>query len=159
MNAIDPLASPIRLRLDEGVHGWVARSREPGVLSRKLHRTQFCFAVLPLVTQGDFLGLLSFEGTNGTEQPDILREKVTAFSLALGEELHDALRELRPRWLQRTVDAPEMGVARRRGTPLPPNAEACLSMAYVGEEGVRGDDLRRLLAIKILEIRSGPSHG
>ena len=40
-----------------------------------------------------------------------------------------------------------MGVARRRGTPLPPNAEACLSMAYVGEEGVRGDDLRRLLAI------------
>ena len=94
-SAIDPLASPIRLRMDEGVHGWVARSREPVVLSRKLHRTQFCFAVLPLVTQGDFLGLLSFEGTNGTEQPDILREKVTAFSLALGEELHDALRELR----------------------------------------------------------------
>ena len=94
-SAVDPLASPIRLRLDEGVHGWVARSREPVVLSRKLHRTQFCFAVLPLVMQGDFLGLLSFEGTNGTEHPEILREKITAFSQALSEELHDALRELR----------------------------------------------------------------
>ena len=70
---------------------------------------------------------------------------------------YDALRELRPRWLRSTVDAPEMGVARRRGTPTPPNAEACLSMAYVGEEGVRGDDLRRLLAIRILEIRLIPA--
>ena len=33
---------------------------------------------------------------------------------------YDALRALRPRWLRRTVDAPEMGVARRRGTPLRP---------------------------------------
>ncbi len=94
-SAVDRLASPIRLRMDEGVHGWVARSREPAVLSRKLERTHVCFAVLPLLVDEDFLGLLSFEGVNGTDQPEILREKITAFAQALSEELHDALRELR----------------------------------------------------------------
>ena len=94
-SGVDPLVPPIRLRPDEGIHGWVARSREPVVLSRKVRQTQVCFAVLPLIIRDELLGLLSFEGADGSEQPEILREKITAVSQALSEELHDSLRELR----------------------------------------------------------------
>ena len=94
-------------------------------------------------------------GQAGSDAP------VTRVEIVATEDTYayDALRELRPRWLRRTVDAPEMGVTRRVGSPPSPSAEACLSMAYVGDEGVRGDDLRRLLSIRILEIRLIPARG
>lgn len=92
---MDPLASPIRLGPDQGIHGWVARTREPVVLSRRFDGTQICFAVLPLLARDEFLGLLSIEGTDGGDQPEIQHEKIAALAEALSEELQDALRELR----------------------------------------------------------------
>jgi diguanylate cyclase (GGDEF)-like protein len=94
-SAVDRLASPIRLRPEEGIHGWVARSRKPVVLARRIDRIQLCFAVLPLLAREEFLGLLSLEGTDGADRPEILHEKITALAQALSDELHDALRELR----------------------------------------------------------------
>ena len=75
---------------------------------------------------------------------------------------YDVLRELRPWWLQRTVDGREGRVLTREARnsvprPLPPNTVACRLMVYVGEEGAQGDDLRRLRAIEILEIRLIPA--
>ena len=110
---------------------------------------------IPLTLSLAFIATACATGLAGSDSP------VTSAEILATEATYayDALRELRPRWLRRTVDAPEMGFARRRGSPPPPDAEACLSMAYVGEEGVRGDDLRRLLAIRILEIRLIPARG
>ena len=94
-------------------------------------------------------------GQAGSDSP-VTRAEISATGATYA---YDALRELRPRWLRRTVDAPEMGVAVRRGTPPSPSAQACTAMAYVGEDRVRGDDLRRLLSIRILEIRLIPARG
>jgi hypothetical protein len=71
--------------------------------------------------------------------------------------LYDALRDARSDWLRRTVDAPEMGVARRRGGP-PPSQDAidCTAMAYVGSQRVRAEDLRRILVAQVREVRLIP---
>ncbi len=92
---VDPLASPLRVRMDEGLHGWVARTRKPVLLSRAVGHTHICFAVLPLVEDQNLIGLLAFEGASETAASELLREKITAFAEALSEELHDALRDLR----------------------------------------------------------------
>lgn len=93
-------------------------------------------------------------GQSGSSAP-VSREEMLATEATYA---YDALRELRPLWLQRTVDAPEMGIARRPGSPPPtPSAYACLNMAYVGAEGVRSDDLRRLLTLNVLEVRLIPA--
>lgn len=71
--------------------------------------------------------------------------------------LYDALRELRSRWLQQTVDAPETRMIVRRGDPIPPNAIQCNAMAYVGSESASGQDLRRLLVVQVAEVRLIPA--
>ena len=91
-------------------------------------------------------------GQPGSDAP-VTRAEIVATGAAYA---YDVLRELRPRWLSRTVDAPEMGVARRRGSPPSRSAMACLNMAYVDDEGVRSDDLRSLLALGIAEVRLIP---
>ncbi len=71
--------------------------------------------------------------------------------------LYDALRDLRGSWLRSTVDAPEMGVAVRRGGPPPSeNAMRCTAMAYIGTERARADDLRRLPVLRVQEVRLIP---
>ena len=76
---------------------------------------------------------------------------------------YDTLRELRPGWLRRTVDAPEMRVVVLEGTPPSlrgtPSSPTCTARAYVGEDRVSGDDLRRLLSSSVLEIRLIPASG
>lgn len=92
--AIDPLASPYRIRPTDGVHGWVARNRKPVVLSNGGPDACACFAVLPLLARGEFVGLLSFEGMVPPGAPEVLREKIGAVADALALELADALRAL-----------------------------------------------------------------
>jgi diguanylate cyclase (GGDEF)-like protein len=92
---IDPLASPIRMRMDEGVHGLVARTRQPVVLSREVEHVQACFGVLPLLGGDEVIGLLSLEGIGEGAAPEMLRERITALAQALSEGLHDSLRDLR----------------------------------------------------------------
>ncbi len=93
--SLDPLASPMRIDLDSGVHGWVARTRRAAVTSNEIGGTHVCFAVLPLVAQTHLLGLLSLEGTREGDQPEMLRHKITAVADALSAELWDSLREMR----------------------------------------------------------------
>ncbi len=93
--SLDPLAPPIELPIDGGIHGWVARHRQPVVLSQKFEDMRACFAVLPLLGRDDLLGLLSFEGANQEEPPEILKVTMAAVAEALGSELGDALRALR----------------------------------------------------------------
>ena len=92
---LDPLAAPLRIPLDDGIHGHVARTRRPVVLSQSSNTECICFAVLPLLGRDELLGVISFEGTHPSNQPELLREKIAATADALSEELGDALRELR----------------------------------------------------------------
>lgn len=74
--------------------------------------------------------------------------------------VYEALHELRPRWLQRTVDAEAMGIARRAGSPPPlPSETRCLNMAYIGDEGATATDLRRLPTLRVMEVRLIPARG
>ena len=92
--SIDPLASPYRIQPGDGIHGWVARHRKPVVLSNGGPEASACFAVLPLLARGEFVGLLSFEGMLAPGTPEVLREKIAAVADALALELADTLRAL-----------------------------------------------------------------
>jgi GAF domain-containing protein len=91
---IDPLAAPFRIQPTDGLHGWVARQKEPIVLSQTSSSGCACFAVLPLLAKGETVGLLSFEGMLSAGTPEILNERVSAVADALASELADALRAL-----------------------------------------------------------------
>jgi diguanylate cyclase (GGDEF)-like protein len=91
----DPFSAPSRLRPDEGIHGWVARSRQEVVLCDRVGDVRVCFAVLPLVVGGGLLGLLSFEGAHEGHVPELLRDKLSAVADTLSSELADALRSRR----------------------------------------------------------------
>jgi len=92
--AIDPLAAPFRIQPTDGLHGWVARQKEPIVLSQNVAGGCACFAVLPLVAKGETLGLLSFEGMLPGGSPELLNERISAVADALASELADTLRTL-----------------------------------------------------------------
>lgn len=86
-------------------------------------------------------------------------EAVTRADLAATGEtfVYDALRSLRPSWIRRTPDQPELGIARRSGGPPPPaSARDPLAMAYMGDERAREEDLRRLPVLNIVEVRLIP---
>ncbi|MFQ5515326.1 MAG: GAF domain-containing protein [Myxococcota bacterium] len=92
---IDPLASPVRLRIGEGLCGWVARKRKPLQICQRVGTVHVCMAVRPLQTGNELIGVLSFEASREGPLPEMLAEKVAALSEALAEELSDALRDLR----------------------------------------------------------------
>jgi diguanylate cyclase (GGDEF)-like protein len=92
--AIDPLAAPFRIQPSDGLHGWVARHKEPIVLSQTGPSGCACFAVLPLLAKNETVGLLSFEGMLPGGSPELLNERISAVADALANELADALRAL-----------------------------------------------------------------
>ncbi len=117
---LDPLAAPLRIPLDDGIHGHVARTRRPVVLSQSSPTACICFAVLPLLGRDELLGVISFEGTHPSNQPELLREKISATADALSHELADALRELRmEREATKTTAIMEFGDRMSSITDLP----------------------------------------
>ena len=92
---LDPLASPLRLSKDAGVHGWAMRSRQSVLLSDTLDGRCVCFAVLPLVARDDLLGVLTLEAVLSRHGAELAREKISAVAEALSGELSDAVRESR----------------------------------------------------------------
>ncbi len=92
---LERLAAPGRRKAGVGVHGWVARSRQPVVLCEKLAAARVGFAVLPLVADDALLGVLSFECASERATPELLREQLGAAAEALASELADALRAVR----------------------------------------------------------------
>ena len=92
--AVDPLAAPLRIQPNDGLHGWAAREKKPVVLSQPIDGGCACFAVLPLVARGEMVGLLSFEGMLPAGSPELVRERISAVGDALAAELVDALRTL-----------------------------------------------------------------
>ena len=91
---MDLLATPFRIQPSEGLHGWVARSKQAVVLSQATPSGCACFAVLPLVARGETVGLLSFEGMLPSGTPELVRERISAIADALASELVDTLRTL-----------------------------------------------------------------
>lgn len=92
--AIDPLAVPLRIRPEDGLHGWAAREKKAVVLSQQSDGGCACFAVLPLLARGEMVGLLSFEGMLAAGSPELVRERIAAVADALASELSDALRNM-----------------------------------------------------------------
>ena len=93
--AVDPLAAPLRIRPEDGLHGWAAREKKAVVLSsQQPDGGCACFAVLPLLARGEMVGLLSFEGMLAAGSPELVRERIAAVADALAGELSDALRNM-----------------------------------------------------------------
>ena len=91
----DPFASPTRVGRDEGILGWVARSRNAVVLSDQIHGARICYAALPLEHGGELLGLLCFEGAREAAVSDLLGDTLWAAAQTLANELAAAMRALR----------------------------------------------------------------
>jgi hypothetical protein len=66
--------------------------------------------------------------------------------------VYDALRILRPGWLRRT-EGGELRVMGRAGERPPPVDRRCNWRVYVGKTGYDGDELRRMRASSVREIR------
>ncbi len=92
---LDPLAAPIRLGRDAGIHGWVMRSRKPVVLSETFDGQCRCFAIVPLIARDELLGLLSLESVLTRHGSEFVRDKIAAVASALSSELYDSVREAR----------------------------------------------------------------
>ena len=90
---LDPLAAPLRLGGEMGIHGWVLRSRRPVVLSDTIDGRCVCFAVVPLVARDNLLGMLTLECVLERSGSELVREKIGAVASALSGELSDAVRE------------------------------------------------------------------
>jgi GAF domain-containing protein len=92
---LDPLSSPVRVGMRDGIHGWVARHRKPALLSQRAADHCACFTVIPLGSPEEPIGVLSAETVIQGQVPDLLHDKIAAIADALSEELSDALREAR----------------------------------------------------------------
>ena len=98
-SAGDLRGSRVRLEPDEGIHGWVARSREPVFVSERIGAARVCYATLPLSSNDDLIGVLAFEGVIDGRVPDLLRDRLRSaadsLETALGEALQTARLERR----------------------------------------------------------------
>ena len=92
---LDPLASPLRIERNAGLHGFAMRTQKPVVLSQAIEGQTACFAIVPLVARDELLGLLSLEGLLGSAGAELVCERIIAVARALAAELSDALRESR----------------------------------------------------------------
>lgn len=67
--------------------------------------------------------------------------------------VYNALRVLRPRWLRSTEGGQQLLVTARAGERPPVVDSRCTWRVYVGETGYEGDELRRIQASSVREIR------
>ena len=89
------LTSPLRVGPDSAIHGRVIRSRRSAVLSERLDDRTACYAIVPLLSRDELLGLLSLEGLLAHESAELVRDRIHAMARMLAEALADALRENR----------------------------------------------------------------
>ena len=80
----------------------------------------------------------------------ITREEIVASS---AENAFELIRQHRRQWLRSVNDGQQLGVTRRAGAPAPAVDRRCGWTVYVGESGTSADELRRIAASNVAEVR------